>query len=118
MLGAVDAHPRQIAAGESLLSNVERRIDFTRRRERVQCARRCEVVHHPEPAGREAEQLSKPIRHDLLELRRCGAGAPEHSIHIQRRHQELREHARRRRRVREIRHETRVIPVREPGENL
>ena len=115
LIGAVHRDGGHVAAsGEPFRAHVrDRRL--ARRHERMHRRDRRRVVDDAFECPGQPDQLAQPAERHLFELGRGGRRAPQHRLLIERGGQEIGEHAGSAAGDREVRHEARMIPVREAG---
>ena len=85
---------------------------------RAQGRARRSVLDDPREALRKPEHLPQPVEDAGLELGAGGRRLPEHAVHAESGGQHLREHRGRTRVCGKVRVERRVLPVRDPGEQI
>ena len=116
MLGAVDPQPREVrAAREAALADLGHRLPG--RGEGVQGRDGGGVVDDPLERVRQPEQAPEPAQGHLFELGHRRGGAPQHPLSIERRAQELGEHAGAAGADREVREEPGMVPVGQAGDD-
>ena len=113
LVRAVDAQPRHVVAAREPVRAHAGHAPLARRRQRVQRRDRRRVVDDALERVGQAHQLPQPAERDRLEFGRRRRRAPEHRLLVERRRQELGEHAGRAGGNREVGQEPRVVPVRQ-----
>src|SRR5438067_8980482 len=94
LLGSVNAERRHVATGQALLTNLQLRELFARRRDGMKGASGTAIVNDSEKFRRQSEHLPEPIKRDLLQLGRRRAGLPEHTVDVESRAQQFAQNAR------------------------
>jgi hypothetical protein len=117
VLRAVETKLREIApAAHSSRADVGRDV-LARGRQRVQRRHRRGVVDHALERRRQAHQIAQPAERDFLELGRRRRGTPQHRLLVEPRAQHLGEDAGAAGAGVEVSKETRMVPVRQAGDD-